>query len=301
MLLPKKRKQQLKEELAENYYEFLHWYNKLTNIAITRYKWKNLPDTINERALELYLYRLGVAVWFEDPDIGQLALRVALGGDFDVYSIPDKRTAYGPSHYTKQLNSSNSVLIWNECTRTNTEDDVMLYAKRLAKINRTIDVNVDVQNTPYVITSTEDNVLTAKNLVAKVMNNESIVFISSTLSPDTIKVLDLNAPFVADKLFELKTNIWNEALTHLGVPNLAVNKKERLITDEVNRTQGGTIASRHSGLLTRQMACDEINKMFPDNPKGPVSVEYNTFDYEELSMDGGSEDGTLHNTSKNDM
>lgn len=295
--LSKRRKQQLKDELAENWYAFLHWYNKLMNIAITRFKWKNLPNSVNERALELYLCRYGYAVYFKDPVMGQLALRAAIGGTLDVYSIPEKRTAYGPSNYTKQLTSDDSVLMFNDCLRTNTEDSVIWYAKRLAEIDRIIDVNAAAQRTPYIISSTDDNTLTAKNIFSQVIGNEHVVFVSTTLSPDTIKVLDLNAPFVADKLYELKTNIWNEALTHLGVPNLAVNKKERLITDEVNRTQGGTIASRHAGLLARKMACDEINKMFDMN----ISVEYNTFDYEDISLDGGKDDEQIYNRSKDNM
>ena len=35
-----------------------------------------------------------------------------------------------------------------------------------------------------------------------------------------------------------------------------------MITDEVNRLQGGTIASRYSRLQARRQACEEINRMF---------------------------------------
>ena len=71
-----------------------------------------------------------------------------------------------------------------------------------------------------------------------------------------------DAPFVADRLYTLKTQLWNEALTYLGISNLNVQKKERLISDEVMRNQGGTIASRYSRLEARRQACNEINKMF---------------------------------------
>ena len=71
-----------------------------------------------------------------------------------------------------------------------------------------------------------------------------------------------DAPYVADKLYTLKTQIWNEALTYLGISNINITKKERLITDEVTRNQGGTIASRYSRLQARRDACEQINKMF---------------------------------------
>ena len=67
---------------------------------------------------------------------------------------------------------------------------------------------------------------------------------------------------MGDKLYELKTQIWNEALTALGISNVNIVKKERLITDEVQRNQGGTVASRYSKLESRRQACRMINNMF---------------------------------------
>ena len=51
-------------------------------------------------------------------------------------------------------------------------------------------------------------------------------------------------------------------MTYLGISNINITKKERLITDEVTRNQGGTIASRYSRLESRRQACEKINKMF---------------------------------------
>ena len=76
---------------------------------------------------------------------------------------------------------------------------------------------------------------------------------------------------MADKIYELKSQIWNEALTYLGISNLSIQKKERLITDEVQRNQGGTMASRLSRLNARRKACEEINAMFGLD----IWVEYN--------------------------
>ena len=85
-----------------------------------------------------------------------------------------------------------------------------------------------------------------------------------------MQALKTDAPYVSDKLYQLKTQIWNEALTYLGISNLSIQKKERLITDEAIRSQGGTIASRYSRLEARRKACEEINDMFGLN----VSVDY---------------------------
>ena len=74
--------------------------------------------------------------------------------------------------------------------------------------------------------------------------------------------------------------MWNEALTYLGISNINVQKKERLITDEVTRNQGGVVASRYSRLESRRQACEQINKMFGLN----ISCDYRE-DYREIDED----------------
>ena len=100
------------------------------------------------------------------------------------------------------------------------------------------------------------------NLYKKFDGNEPVIYGDKNLNPNNVKVLKTDAPYVADKLYQLKTQIWNEALTYLGISNINITKKERLITDEVTRNQGGTIASRYSRLEARREACRAINKMF---------------------------------------
>ena len=92
--------------------------------------------------------------------------------------------------------------------------------------------------------------------------NMPVIKAQKSLNPNAFTVLNTDAPYVADKLYQLKTQIWNEALTSLGISNINITKKERLITDEVTRNQGGTIASRYSRLQSRREACKKINDMF---------------------------------------
>ena len=74
-------------------------------------------------------------------------------------------------------------------------------------------------------------------------------------------ILNIHINF-ADKIYQLKVQYWNEILTYLGISNINTQKKERMVTDEVTRNQGGVVASRYSRLGMRQKACKEINKMF---------------------------------------
>lgn len=258
------------ESAKLNNYSFKQYYNRLTELSVSMFEWKNVPDTIDIRFLELALFGDGLAVFFYDDVLGYLALRCAIGGQMNVYRIPTKRRAYAANGYNKNLDESNSVIIFNNYLHTNSMLDVEMFAKRLYNLDRAIDVNANAQKTPILVQCDENQRLTLKNIYMKYDGNEPVIFGDKNLNPNSIKVLQTGAPYVADKLYQLKTQIWNEALTYLGISNINVTKKERLITDEVTRNQGGTMASRYSRLEARRQACDEINKKFRLN----ISCDY---------------------------
>ena len=204
----------------------------------------------------------GQAVFFEDEVLGYLALQNAMGGGFDVYRIPTNRRAYAVNGYQKQLNENDSVIIYNNYLHTNSMLDVQMFAKRLYNLDRAIDVNANAQKTPILLLCDDTERLTLENMYMQYDGNKPVIKGVKGLNPNAFTVLKTDAPFVADKLYQLKTQIWNEALTYLGISNINITKKERLITDEVTRNQGGTIASRYSRLQARREACKKINEMF---------------------------------------
>ena len=265
------KNRQFWESAKYNNATFRTYYDRLTELSISMFKWNNLPDTVDERFLELALFGDGKAVFFRDDVLGFLCLRCMTGGFWSVYNIPTDRTAYASNGYQMRLTPENSVLVYNNMLRTNSVLMVELYSRRLWDIDRTIDINVKAQKTPIFIQCNENQRLTLKNLYMKYEGNEPFLFGDKNINLDDIKVLTTNAPYVADKLYMVKTQIWNEALTYLGISNINIQKKERLIMDEVQRNQGGTLASRLSRLNARRRACEEINRLFGLN----ISCDYN--------------------------
>lgn len=243
---------------------YQQYYNRLTELSTVMFEWKNLPDTVDARFLELTLFARGQAVFFKDEVLGYLALPVATNGKWNVYNVPTGRRAYASNGYNKNLDENNSVIIFNNYTHTDSKLDVEMFSRRLYNMDRAIDININAQKTPVLIQCTEQQRLTMLNLYKKYEGNEPFIFGDSNLDLKGFQVLNTGAPFVADKIRQEKTQTWNEALTYLGISNTNVTKKERLISDEVLRSQGGTIASRYSRLEMRRQACEAINKMFPE-------------------------------------
>lgn len=258
----RKRDLQFCESAYMNNRTYLQYYNRLTELAISMFEWKNLPETIDQRFLEMCLFSDGMCVFFQDEVLGYLSLQCMIGGNLNVYRIPMERRAYATNGYQRELDGTNSVIIFNNYLRTNSMLDVEMFSKRLYNLDRAIDVNANAQKTPVLIQCDESQRLTMKNLYKQYEGNEPFIFGSKGLDANGLKVLQTGAPYVADKLYELKTQFWNEALTYLGISNINVVKKERMITDEVTRNQGGTVASRYSRLESRRQACKQINEMF---------------------------------------
>lgn len=244
---------------------YLQYYNRLLELAINMYEWKNLPDTVDERFLELTLFSDGMAVYFRDEILGDLCLQTMIGGNLDVYRIPMERTAYAANGYQVRLDPTNSVIIFNNYTHTNSMLDIEMYARRLYNIERTIDVNVNAQKTPVMVIGSEAQRLTLKNLMMQYDGNEPFIYGDDKLNVNALNVLRLDAPYVADKLNILKRQIWNEALTYLGIENSNTEKKERLVTDEITSNLGGVEAQRFCRLNARRKAADQINAMFGTN------------------------------------
>lgn len=284
-----KSNRQFWESNRFNTMEFKTYYERLMELAISMFEWKNLPDSVDERFMELALYSDGKAVFFKDEAIGYLGLRVATGGPLNVYNIPTTRRAFAANSYQKQLTPEDSVIIYNNMLRTNTLPLVEMYAKRLWDLDRTIDVNAKAQKTPVLVIGSETERLTLKNLYMQYEGNEPFIFgYTDQVNPNSLKVLSTGAPYVADKLQSLKTGLWNECLTALGITNVSYQKKERMITDEVVRSQGGTLASRYSRLNSRRQAAEQINKMFGLNIEVNFRQDFREADDDIMLLDDTS-------------
>jgi hypothetical protein len=218
-----------------------------------------------------------------------------------VYKIPIRRRAFTPgvssvnetdkstvSTYHAERTNKDSVICYNNMLHSPSLNMCRMFARRLADIDRTIDVNISAQKTPVLIESDSNTLLSLKNAYKQYEGNFPVIFGTKGIA-DNVKVLMTGAPLVAPALQQLKQTIWNDALESLGIANHGADKKERVNTLEIQANQGGTIASRYSGLIAREQACDAVNRMFGTS----ISVRYREEVTPESFMgeqDGGGED-----------
>lgn len=256
-----------KQTLIENNSTHAFYLERLTDIALTCFKWENMPDSVDTRYLELCLFENGKAIFFEDEILKEyLALSLGSVNGFDVYGYPVKRKAYSRfNHYqSRELTDKDSVIIYNNYVRTPGYEVAQGYAYRLWFIDRVIDLNLNAQKTPLLIQGTEQQRQTLINLYKEYDGNQPFIFGDKNLDMDSLKAILTGAPFIADKVLTIKQKLWNEACEFMGVSAArgVENKRERVTATEIQQGTSIADANRNSRLYARQQAADKINKMF---------------------------------------
>ena len=267
-----------------NWNTYQMYVRRLTMLAENVVEYKNLPEYIDLSYLNNTLLKQGSIAFFKDEIMGVIALPYSPIGKLDIYGRPMKIMvrAYNGTFF-RTLNSDEFVIMYDNTLRSSIYLDILQIAERISMNKRTIDVNIVQQRTPRIWKTNKDKERTIKDLSNNIDGFEENVLTYDTLDIDEMQCVLAPAPFVADKINMNLEKEWAEFYQLVGISHLQEQKKERLIIDEMNASQGGTIASRFSRFETRKRAIEEINKKFGTN----IEVEY----YDgEPSMLGGDED-----------
>lgn len=256
----------------------------LVSLAINRFRWVNLPSTCDSRFLEFALLKNGFATICHQKDMPDLwqSLFAAPYGDFNAYGLPIqwRATGYGGQGTDFEVTNDNGVLVFNSFSRVNPWNMIELYARKLAHIERTEDVNLTNQMSPMLFIAPKEKRLELENLLKQTMGGEFAVLGDDSFGDiaKSVTAISTGVPFISEQLNQTYQNVLNQALMHLGVPHLAFEKGERMIEDEARANSSPTTIMLLNCLSARRQACDMLNDRFGLD----VQVYYND-DYESLN------------------
>lgn len=244
---------------------FIDYLDRLKLIAISLFEWKGLDDVAGygaSRFMELALYENGRACFLKDETKGYMVLRANPDDKFNIYMLPNKILAWSLG-YNKKVEFDDCVYVMNNLLTKPTLETLQLMAYRLYETERTIDVNLIAQKTPVLIEGDTKTILTLKNVYMQYSGNTPFIFGNKQFDiSNKLNVLKTDAPYLIDKLELHKHEIWNECMTYLGINNANTDKKERLITDEVDSNNDLINYYLNCFYKTRKEACDLINKKY---------------------------------------
>ena len=234
-----------------------------------------MPTSIDTRFLELSQILTGRAVVYYDREMGKyLGLQCVTNGQLNQYGYPVTYRAYGVNGFRSGvLDETNSVIFYNNEMHTPDLFRLNYASDLLAKIDETIDINLNGLKTPLLFQGTQKQLESLKNLYRQYMSGSTELFVDSStdVTGNAINTVDLKPSYYVDKLQEAKANVWNDTLTYLGITNMTVFKKERQTDDEVRRLLGGAYAYRNKRLKPREDSVKKLNELFGLN----VSVDFN--------------------------
>lgn len=263
---------QFEDAMLLNSRTYIDYLERMKKIALSMFEWVNLPDSMNSRYLEMCLYYKGQAALLYDENYGYINTQAADSGYINIYGLPTKINCFSYSYNeirdlyipeaTGQEKTDECILVMNTYERIPTCVSVELFAMRLAEAQRSADININAMRTPVLIRTDKNQELSLRNLYAQYEGNAPVIFADRTqLNPDDIKVFKTDAPFIAKDIMEYKVQIWNEFLTTLGVSNLD-EKRERLITSEIDSNNELVNLNLQSFLAPRKKACQEFNDKY---------------------------------------
>lgn len=267
----------------------------LTELSANRFKWVGLPASVDERFLELALFNQALVVFYFDEQFGRyLCLRATSTGRVNMYDNPTSFTVNGNGSppINKMLHAGNTwedvigedgkpvigpgglpaqrqvasqcVPIWGNFLRIPDKDIIYLFAKRLAETDITIDINMKALRYTTVLTVPEDKRLTYQNIFRQHQQGQPVI-----LGVDGLQLEEMIKawPIAPDKDVALnlqisKSRIWNECMTLLGINNANQDKKERVVSNEVESNDEQVVSNRGIALNSRRIAVKQIRERY---------------------------------------
>ena len=254
----------------------------LTELCANRYEWSGLPESVNDRFLELNLLWRGLAVFYKDRDTGQFfAVQGSGAGNTNFMDEHVSFSIIGPDNQSKTLSAvpkyeqgpnkgtlglrkdPQCVPIYPNYMREPDLDIIYLYASKLAKFDRSIEITSDNMRKSKYINAPENERLSWLNIIKQIGEGVDGIFGTQGMDMSQIQVLDLGVdPLTLPNLQIGKSKLWNECMGLLGINNANQDKKERLVAAEVGANDEQVQATRNIALNARQQACEKINKLW---------------------------------------
>lgn len=274
----------------------------LSELCVNRFKWENLPDEIDRRSVEMNLHFNGLVVFFHETEKFNryFALKASTEGPVNMYDNPTRFHAYGNQMIDVKLNARECVPIWANSMRIPQLRAIEIYARKLAKIDRTIDITIESLRYTKLVTANSNQRQSMVNVMRQIDEGKPIVYTTTPNVAENIQVLDLGVhPDTLPKLMDTRNSLWNQAMGFLGINNANQDKRERLVASEVAANDEQVLAVRATSLNARQYACEQINKMFGLD----VSVSYDQTGALPTTPDGEgqfADDSELESTEEKD-
>jgi len=237
--------------------------------AISVFDWK-LPETWSKNYFLYVLYVIGYIGIVNTDRFGVIPQHGGLGG-YNVFYQPRYMLINNPlfAGTLKPVIDEDCVCLRLQPDYCGLYDIVDYYGDLMALCAEATGINLVNSKLSFIFAA--KNKATAESLKAlydKIAGGEPAAFADKELFDDegnlTVSMFnqDVGRNFIADRLLDTMRTIRCQFLTDIGIPNANTDKRERLITDEVNANNFETRAKCSVWLDELQKGCRKVKEMF---------------------------------------
>ena len=257
--------------------ERIYWYyvNMISQMALERFRWLNLPATCDERYLEWCLLYEGIAtIAFPRKMRGTFySTKAVTSGPINLYDVPTKWRSFGNNGWSFFCDNSNGVLVYDNVSRYPLIEGINIYAHELTHIRIAKRMNRNHQKVPFILTGPQEKYQDMVNIYKQVDGGEMAVIATDGYSAINIDAIKTDVPFIGEELDQDEVNVWNRIYNMLGIEN-APYKQERQTEDEIRAQKSPSTLVRMASLEERRKAANKLNERFGQYLEAPIQVVF---------------------------
>lgn len=261
------------QSASSNNRTYMYYVDIMVKMAMSRFRWLNLPPTCDERYLEFTLITQGIAsIAYPKKMRGTfLSLQCAPQGQPNMYDRPNRWLAIGQNGTRYSCSRKNGVVVFDNETRYPLLSGIMLYANELTHLRITRRMNRLHQQIPFILKGPQEQRQTMVNLFKQVAGGEPAILVTDDAQMTDYEALSTGVEFIGEQLAVDEQNIWGRVYTMLGIKNTTL-KQERQTEDEIRAQAAPTELVSSSSLSERRKAARELNERFGAYLEKPIEV-----------------------------
>ena len=291
---------------------YQYWYFKLINILLDMFTWKNLPEGLSSREIELNLIMTGHAVILPKKDGTLFTPLTSLYG-YDEYYQPTHAVFANPvvvQAHQYEIGKECSVIYNNKLKDSlyyiksdgGLNTFVKRYARLLADIESTIDIySVNARLTSFPVAN-DGNVMESLKLFFKKLALGKRAIISDNSIIEEFRNVDINRSNIKDGLNDLliaRDKVLEQYFREIGV-KMYNSKKAQVTDDEVDANTQLLLISKDDMQDARDEGADMTNDLFGTDMIPELNPKFDIREVENDDTTQSTEVSRLGNTSSDE-
>lgn len=245
------------------------YVNRAVELCVNMFSWKT-PKDVPNFFMEVGLINFGTLIAFRDRAMNKVFVTPYRWTEYNMYFMPKVREPYSPSDDFWEYGSyteDDSVVLFDSMSHQPFMPVLLEFCNRIADTQRAIDMNIENTKDSKIIVTKRKLLDSIKRMFQDRASNKALVFADADVlraggnNGYNMDTLDFSSEFFADKLFDYKVRLWQELMNLRGYNNANTQKRERLVTDEVNANNESLKAILSGLLKQRTDFCEQANEL----------------------------------------